>query len=113
MPEPDPGAELDQASLGRRHGRLDRDTQPPGRPAARQTSARSPDGSAAASSTSLPVSVGHASSWRAKLSSMRPVNGVAPGRPNPRVQRPGQRRLQQRPRVVIAQPSDFQLREPG
>ena len=55
----------------------------PSRPAARQISARSPDGSAAASSTSLRVSAGNASSWRAKLSSMRPISGVAPGRPNP------------------------------
>ena len=32
MPEPDPGAELDQARLHRRRPRLDADAQPPGRP---------------------------------------------------------------------------------
>ena len=32
MPEPHPGAELDQARLHRRRRRLDRDAQPPGRP---------------------------------------------------------------------------------
>ena len=116
----------------------------PSRPAARHTSDRSPDGSAAASCSSRRVWSGRASSWRAKLSSIRPVSGAAPGRPNPpassagvsprgssssasglpaglgddqvadpRVQRPGQRRVQQRPRVIVPQPVDFQLGQPG
>jgi hypothetical protein len=33
--------------------------------------------------------------------------------PDPRVQRPGQRRLQQRPRVLLLQPRHVQFREPG
>ena len=32
---------------------------------------------------------------------------------DPRIQRPGQRLLQQRPRVVVLQPADFQLGQPG
>ena len=32
---------------------------------------------------------------------------------DPRVQRPGQCRIQQRPRVLVCQPADFQLRQPG
>ena len=142
MPEPHPAAELDQPRLCRRRRRGW--TGMPSRPAARQTSARSPDGSAAASCSSRRVSAGRASSWRAKLSSIRPVSGTAPGRPNPpgqlrrgqparqfqqrqriaaglgddqvadpRVQRPGQRRVQQRPRVIVSQPVDLQLGQPG
>jgi hypothetical protein len=56
----------------------------PSRAAARHTSDRSPDGSAAAtSSSSRRACSGSASSCRAKLSSIRPASGVAPGRPNP------------------------------
>ena len=55
----------------------------PSRPAARHTSDRSPDGSAAASCSSRRVPAGRAASWRAKLSSIRPDSGAAPGRPNP------------------------------
>ena len=55
----------------------------PSRLAARHTSDRSPDGSAAATSSSRRACSGRASSCRAKLSSIRPASGVAPGRPNP------------------------------
>ena len=33
--------------------------------------------------------------------------------PDPIVQQTGQNRVQQRPRVALAQPSDFELRQPG
>jgi hypothetical protein len=33
--------------------------------------------------------------------------------PDPRLDRPGQRQVQQRPRVAPAQPPDFELRQPG
>ena len=55
----------------------------PSRSAARHSSARSPDGSAAASCSSRRVWAGRASSWRPKLASIRPVSGVTAGRPNP------------------------------
>ena len=134
MPEPHPRRELDQPGLHRRRRRLDPDAQPPGRPPDQRRGRRTdrpPPAAAAAGSAS-----GRASSWRVKLSSIRPVSGAAAGgRPNPPassrrgqparqlqqrqrvtaglghdqvadplVQRPGQRRVQQRPRVVVPQP---------
>ena len=116
----------------------------PSRPAARQSSGRSPYGSAAASSRSRREDSGSASSCRRKLSWIRSGSGAAPGSPNPPassagrqpprqlqqrqrvalrlghdpvpdpvIDRPGQRRVQQRPRVALAQPPDFELRQPG
>ena len=143
MPEPHPwppNSASPASTAGRR--RLE-----PGCPAARPPATpatRSPDGSAAASSSSRRVCSGRASSCRGKLSSIRPVSGAAPGSPNPpassaglsprgssssasglplrlghdqvadpRVQRPGQRRVQQRPRITLGQPVDVQLGQPG
>ena len=51
--------------------------------AARQTSARSPDGSAAASTTSRRVSAGKAASRRSKARPAWPVGDTARGSPNP------------------------------
>ena len=58
-------------------------TPSPSRPAARDTSDRSPDGSAAASSNSCRVGAVRVSSRRRKLSSIRPVSETWPGSPNP------------------------------
>ena len=116
----------------------------PSRPAARHTSAGSPVGSAAASSSSRRVSAGSASIRRRKLSSMLPesVERHRAGQPepagqlrrrqtprqlqqgqrvamrlgddliaDPRIHRPGQRRVQQRPRIVLPQPLDHKFRQ--
>ena len=116
----------------------------PSRPAARQTSGRSPYGSAAASSSSRRAGLGQRLQLpeealldpprqRRRAGQPEParqLRGRQPPRqlqqrqrvalrlghdlvPDPVIDRPGQRRVQQRPRVALAQPPDFELRQPG
>jgi len=136
MAEPHPAVELDQSRVHRGPARLETEAQPLGRPpqqrpvagriGRRQLQQRR-------------AGAGRASSWRAKLSSIRLVSGVTAGRPkppassargqparkfqqrqriaaglghdqvaDPRVQRPGQGRVKQRPGVVGPQALNHQ-----
>ena len=141
MPEPHPRPELDQPGLDRRRLRLDRKAEPPGRPQdERPVTGRvgrrqqhQPAGLLRQSLQLAGEAVLDPARQRRRAGQAEPARQLRRGQParqlqqrqrippglrddqvtDPRVQRAGQRGLQQRPRVIVPQPSDFQLRQPG
>ena len=140
MAEPHPGAELGQASLGRGAAAS---VPIPSWAAARQTSAgrrsgRPPPAAAAAGSgregaDAAPEVLLDAARQRHRAREPEPARQLrrrqTPGQlqqgqrvtarlgddlvADPRVDRPGQHRVQQRARIGLRQPADRQLRQPG
>ena len=141
MPEPHPAAELDQPRLHRRRPGLDRDAQPPSRPP-HQRPVTGRIGRRQLQQPPGLVGQGVQLTGKAILNPARQRRGtrqpeaarqlrraqsawqlqqrqrVPPGLGDdqvgdPRVQRPGQRRGQQRPRIAVTQPCNFELWQPG
>ena len=141
MAEPDPGAELDQPRLNRRNLGVDRDTLPSGRPLHQRRvtggisrrQLHQPPGLVRQSRQLAGEAVLDPADQRRGAGQPEPARQVRRAQParqlqqgervpaslgddqvaDPRVQRHGQRHLQQRPRVIVLQPSDFQLGQPG
>jgi len=141
MPEPDPGAELHQPRLHRRHRRLDWDTQPPGGPPQQlpvpgrigraqlyQPPGLVRQGAQLAGEAVLdPVGprggarqaesagqLGRAQPARHVQQRQRITAGLGHDQVgDPGVQRAGQRRGQQRPRIIVSEPPEVQLWQPG
>ena len=141
MPEPHPAAELHQARLHRRLRRRGADrpaARPPATPAPGRRTGRRPRAAAAAGSgpAGRPAAggssprCGRPAAPRRAARTRRPAppasdprgsSSSASGLPprlgddlvaDPRVERPGQHRGQQRPRVGLGQPLDHQFRQP-
>ena len=141
MPEPHLAAELGQPRLRRRRPRLDRDAQPPGRaPYQRPVTGRiggrqlqQPPGLVRHGVQLAPEAVLDPARQRRGAGQAEPAGQLRGGQPtrqfqqrqrvaaglgddqvaDSRVQPPGQRRVQQHPRVIVVQPVNFQLRQPG
>jgi hypothetical protein len=141
MPEPHPGSKLDQPRLYRWCPRQDADAQPPGRPPdQRRVTGRigrrqlqQPPGLVGQSLQLAGEAVLDPARQRCRARQAKPARQlrrrqaarqlqqrqrIPPGLrddqvTDPRVQRACQRRLQQRSRVIVPQPPDFQLRQPG
>ncbi len=140
VPEQHPGAELGQARVGRRPRRVGADPEPPGRPPDQcripgrlgRRQQQQPPRRVRQRLDAPPETLLDPPRQRHRAGQPEPASQLLRGQPawqlqqrqrvaarlgdeliaDPLVQRAGQRRAQQRPRIVVPQPPDHQLRQP-